>query len=154
MKRLLSVVLTVAVLFMTCVMPVQAAESSDSVEGNNITAITSGTTYFSKITRKLNSLYGAVDSVNLSSGSCLGTNRQITSVTVYCRVSSGSSPFTLIVTSPSGTVAYKSCGTTSTTYTFTDFNGEDPSGTWNVGISSNGTVSTVTCTLKVYYRYD
>ena len=101
MKRLLSVVLTVAVLFMTCVMPVSAAESSDSVEGNNITAITSGTTYFSKITRKLNSLYGAVDSVNLSSGSCLGTNRQITSVTVYCRVSSGSSPFTLIVTSPS-----------------------------------------------------
>ena len=74
MKRLLSVVLTVAVLFMTCVMPVSAAESSDSVEGNNITAITSGTTYFSKITRKLNSLYGAVDSVNLSSGSCLGTN--------------------------------------------------------------------------------
>ena|GEM_PF-823173 len=113
----------------------------------------SGTNYFSKITPKLNSLNGALASANLSSGSCSGTTSSITKVTVYCRVSSGSSSFDLVVTSPKKTVVTQSCGTSSKTYTLTGFNGEDPNGTWNVGISSNGTVSTVTATLKVYYSY-
>ncbi len=89
----------------------------------------------------------------LSSGTCLGNTRHITSVTVNCRVSSGSSRYILKVTSPSGTVTTKSCASTSTTYTFTEFRNEDPDGRWTVSISSQGTVSTVTGTLKVNYSY-
>ena len=52
------------------------------------------------------------------------------SVSVNCRVSSGSSRYTLYVISPEGTVLSQSCGTSSTTYNFTGFNGEDPKGDW------------------------
>lgn len=171
-KKKLSLVMMVALLLSSMCMPVSAAElPEEDVSAENETlvkvvvlsededipeeaqALTSSN-YFSKITTKLNSLNGAIASSNLSSGSCSGTNRSITQVTVYCRVSSGSSSFDLIVTSPKKTVQTVSCGTSSTTYTLAKFNGEDPYGTWNVGISSDGTVSTVTATLKVYYNYD
>ena len=89
----------------------------------------------------------------LSSGTCLGNTRNITSVTVNCRVSRGSSRYILKVTSPSGTVATKTCGTTSTTYTFTEFRNEDPDGKWTVSIASQGVVTTVTGTWKVNYSY-
>lgn len=163
MKRKLSLLLVLTLLCTLFVTPVSAAELSEEEKAVSSAAIvtddeimptaTSGSNYFSKITTKLNSLYGATASSNLSSGSCSGTTRSITKVTVYCRVSSGSSNFLLTVTSPSGTVQTMSCGTSSDTYTFTGFNGEDPKGTWNVAINSRGTVSTVTATLKVYYDY-
>lgn len=166
-KRKLSLVMMVALLFSAMCIPVSAAElpeedvsTKDTVvevivlSDDDIMPASSGSNYFSKITSKLNSLNGAIASSNLSSGSCSGTTRSITKVTVYCRVSSGSSSFDLVVTSPEKTVVTKSCGTSGTTYTLTGFNGEDPYGTWNVGISSNGTVSTVTATLKVYYDYE
>jgi len=55
--------------------------------------------------------------------------------------------------SPNGTTKYQSVSSTGT-YTFTGFNGEDPSGTWYVYIISKGTVSTVKSgTLKVEYSY-
>lgn len=166
-KKKLSLFMMVVLLFSTMCIPVAAAElpekevSTKETEvevvvllDDDIMPASSGSNYFSKITSKLNSLNGAAASSNLSSGSCSGTSRSITKVTVYCRVSSGSSSFDLIVTSPEKTVVTQSCGTSSTTYTLTGFNGEDPYGTWNVGISSNGTVSTVTATLKVYYSYE
>jgi len=168
-KKKLSLLVAVALLFGVVNVPlsVSASElqredvSTDDtmvevvvLSDEDIMPASSGTNYFSKITSKLNSLNGATASSNLSSGSCSGTTRSITKVTVYCRVSSGSSSFDLVVTSPEKTVVTQSCGTSSTTYTLTGFNGEDPKGTWNVGISSNGTVSTVTATLKVYYSYE
>lgn len=157
-----------ALLFGVMYVPVSAAElpeqdekTEDTMEvevvvlsDDDIMPVASGSNYFSKITSKLNSLNGATASSNLSSGSCSGTTRSITKVTVYCNVSSGSSSFKLIVTSPDKTVVSQTCGTSSTTYTLTGFNGEDPYGTWNVGIASTGTVSTVTATLKVYYDYE
>lgn len=129
------------------------AEAANYTENQAMVTATTGSNYFSKITPKLNSLNGSAATATLSSGSCSGTERSITSVSVYCRVSSGSSSYTLYVISPEGTVLSKSCGTSSTTYTFTGFNGEDPQGNWTIIIVSNGTVTTVTATLKVNYNY-
>lgn len=166
-KRKLTLLITCILLFAMSVLPVSAAEISvvENTPAENtvaevpaVTAVndavvlgTSGSNYFRKITPPLNSL-GSLASANLSSGSCSGDVRSITSVTVYCRVSNGSDSFTLVVTSPSGTTKYVSCGNRSATYTIPGFNGEDPKGTWKVGIISNG-ISTVTYTLTVNYNY-
>jgi len=152
--------------FITCiamclclVMPVSAAEQPPidgniaNYETNNVQSMTAGSSYFSKITPLLNSLTGRTATATLSSGSCIGNNESITNTTVYCRVSNGSSPYTLTVVAPSGTSQSISCGTSSTTYTFTGFNGEDPNGTWTIYVTTRGTVTTVTATLKVYYTY-
>jgi hypothetical protein len=155
MKKKISLFVTTILLFVMMVMPVSAAElpivSSDS---DISVAATTGTNYFSKITTKLNSLNGSSSNIStLSSGTCSGTTQSITSVTAYARVSSGSSSFKLYVVSPDGTASYVSAGTSSSTYTFTSFNGKDPDGTWKVYIVSNGVVSTATVTLKVNYNY-
>lgn len=130
-----------------------AAEAANYTDDQAVVAATSGSNYFSKITPKLNSLNGTTAMAKLSSGSCSGNERSITSVSVNCRVSSGSSRYTLYVISPDGTTLSKSCGTNSTSYTFTGFNGEDPDGEWIIIIVSNGAVTTVTATLKVNYTY-
>lgn len=154
MKKKLSLLLTCILLCVSMAMPVYAAEPTGTPE-NEVVALATSSNYFSKITPKLNSLAGALPaSANLSSGSCYGTNRSITSVTVNCRVSSGSSPFTLTITAPDGTTQSMTCGTSSTTYTFTGFNTLDPYGTWNIKVKTNGAVSTVTATLKVNYNYN
>ncbi len=153
MKRKISCMMVLVLLCTMFVVPVSAAEVSNISDEGISVAATTGTTYFSKTTTKLNSLNGLEASSLLSSGTCLGNTRNITSVTVNCRVSSGSSRYILKVTSPSGTVATKTCGTTSTTYTFTEFRNEDPDGKWTVSIASQGVVTTVTGTLKVNYSY-
>ncbi len=156
-KRKLTLLITCILLFAMSVLPVSAAENTAAeipavaTVNDAVVLGTSGSNYFSGITSKLNSL-GSLSYSNISSGSCSGDVRSITSVTVYCRVSSGSDSFRLVVTSPSGATKYVSCGTSSTTYTVSGFTGEDPKGTWKVGIISNG-ISTVTCTLKVNYNY-
>lgn len=153
MKRKLSLLLVLTLLCTLFAMPVSAAEAESHTEDQAVVTATSGSNYFSKITPKLNSLNGSAATATLSSGSCSGNERSITSVSVYCRVSSGSSRYTLYVISPEGTVLSKSCGTSSTTYNFTGFNGEDPKGDWTIMIVSNGVVTTVTATLKVNYNY-
>ena len=130
-----------------------AAEAANYTEDQAVVIATSGSNYFLKITPKLNSLNGYVATASLSSGSCSGNERSITSVSVNCRVSSGSSRYTLYVILPEGTVLSQSCGTSSTTYNFTGFNGEDPKGDWTIMIVSNGAVTTETATLKVNYNY-
>lgn len=59
----------------------------------------------------------------------------------------------MTVVSPSGNSATILAGTNSTTYTFSDFIGEDPKGEWYVIVESLGAVTTVTATLKVNYNY-
>ena len=152
MKRKLSLLLVVTLLCTLFVTPVSAAEAASYTGDQAVVTATSGSNYFSKITPKLNSLNGSSAMATLSSGSCSGNERSITSVSVNCRVSSGSSRYTLYVISPDGTLS-KSCGTSSTTYTFTGFNGEDPKGDWIIIIISDGVVTTVTATLKVNYNY-
>lgn len=153
MRRKLSLFVVLTLLCTMFAMPVSAAGVSDYAGDEITVAATTGTNYFSKTTTKLNSLNGLEASSLLSSGSCSGNTRDITSVTVNCRVSSGSSRYILKVTSPEGIVATKSCGTSSTTYTFTEFNNQDPNGKWTVSIITQGIVSTVTGTLKVNYSY-
>lgn len=151
-KRKLTLLITCVLLFAMSALPVSAAEVPDVATVNDAIVMgTSGSNYFSGITTKLNST-GSLASSTISSGSCSGDVRSITSVSVYCRVSNGSSSFKLVVTSPSGTTKYVTCGTSSTTYTITGFEGEDPKGKWTVGIISNG-ISTVTATLKVNYDF-
>lgn len=153
-KRKLTLLITCILLFAMTVLPVSAVELPNTATVNDaVVTGTSGTNYFSKITPKLNSLNGLPATASLSSGSCSGDTRSITSVSVYCRVSSGSSPFTLYVTSPSGKTLSTSCGTSSGTYTFSGFRGEYPYGTWIIIIVTNGTVSTVTATLDINYSY-
>ena len=153
MKRKLSLLLVVTLLCTLFVTPVSAAEAASYTGDQAVVTATSGSNYFSKITPKLNSLNGSSAMATLSSGSCSGNERSITSVSVNCRVSSGSSRYTLYVISPDGTTLSKSCGTSSTTYTFKGFNGEDPKGDWIIIIISDGVVTTVTATLKVNYNY-
>ena len=153
MKRKISLLVVLTLLCTLFVMPVSAAEVPNYVEDEIAVAATTGTNYFSKTTTKLNSLNGLEASSLLSSGSCSGDTRDITSVTVNCRVSSGSSRYILKVTSPEGTVATKLCGTSSTTYSFSEFNNQDPNGKWKVSIITQGTVTTVIGTLKVNYSY-
>lgn len=153
MKQKLSFFLVLTLLCVMFTVPASAAEVPSTKDADIFVTAMSGTNYFSKTTTKLNSLGGSTASSTLSSGSCLGNTRNITSVTVNCRVSSGSAPFTLLVESPDGTVASKVCKPSSQTYTFTEFNDEDPKGSWTVSIISQGKVTTVTGTLKVNYSY-
>lgn len=155
MKRKLSLLLVLTLLCTLFAMPVSAAEVEPSNYADNeiVVAGTSGTNYFSGTTTKMNSFNGLEAVATRSSGSCSSDERSITSVSVYCNVSSGSSSFKLYVISPSGTVAYKNAGTSNATYNFTEFNGEDPYGKWTIKVVTNGTVSTVTATLKVNYLY-
>lgn len=153
MKRKLSLLLVLTLLCTLFVTPVSAAEAANYTEDQAVVTATSGSNYFSKTTPKLNSLNGLAAMAKLSSGSCSGNERSITSVTVNCRVSNGSSRFYLTVVSPSGNSATTLAGTNSTTYTFPDFNGEDPKGDWYIIVESLGAVTTVTATLKVNYNY-
>lgn len=153
MKRKLSLLLVVTLLCTLFVTPVSVAEAANYAGDQAVVTATSGSDYFSKTTTKLNSINGYEAMAKLSSGSCSGNERSITSVSVNCRVSSGSSRYTMYVISPSGTTSSINAGTNSTTYNFTAFNGEDPKGDWIIIIISNGTVTTVTATLKVNYNY-
>jgi hypothetical protein len=114
-----------------------------------------GTNYFSRSTGIMNALNGGASAKwPASSGSISGTNPQVTSVVVNLTVNSGSSPVYLYVESPNGTIAYNGTyGVGSRSVTFNAFNGENPSGTWNVWIRTTGTVSTSTATIRVNYSY-
>ena len=155
MKRKLSLLLVLTLLCTLFAMPVSAAEvePSNYADSGIVVAGTSGTNYFTGTTTKMNSVNGSEAVATRSSGSCSGDERSVTNVSVYCRVSSGSSSFKLYVISPKGTVAYRNAGTSSTTYNFSEFNGEDPYGKWTIKVVTNGTVSTVTGTLRVDYSY-
>lgn len=136
--------------FMACMMfamPVLAATSSSS--------------FFSKTTTKLNAINGGSSAISSVSSGSVPDGAEVTSVRVFCNVSSGTDPYTLYIKSPEGTIASYPGPTSSTTFTTHDFDGENPRGTWSVwivnsGISYNGNlypVSTVTVSLTVNYDY-
>lgn len=156
MKKLISFITCIAMCVMFA-MPVSAAEVVSEEETVTMTeesvASVYSTNYFRKITTKLNSVYGnPSEIVNLSSGSVTGNDPQITSVTLYSRVSSGSDPFYLYVVDPNGYLDYFLVSS-SGTITTNDFNGLDPTGNWKIWIETTGDVSTATITLTVNYKY-
>ncbi len=156
MKKIISFITCIA-MYLMLVMPVSAAEIMSEEETITMTEETEAsvyaTNYFRKITPKLNSVYGNPSNIaTLSSGSVTGSDPQITSVTLYSRVSSGSDPFYLYVVDPNGYLDYFLVDS-SGTITTNDFNGLDPTGDWKIWIETTGDVSTATITLTVNYRY-
>lgn len=156
MKKFISFITCIAMCMML-VMPVSAAEVVSEEETITMTeesiASVYSTNYFRKITKKLNSVYGnPSEIVTLSLGSVTGSDPQITSVTLYSRVSSGSDPFYLYVVDPNGYLDYFLVSS-SGTITTNDFNGLDPTGDWKIWIETTGDVSTATITLTVNYKY-
>ena len=109
--------------------------------------------WWTKTTTKLNAVYGGSSNIStVSSGSVLGSDPQVSSVELYCHVSSGSDSFTLYVEDPYGDIYYtpiSKSGTITTNY----FNGINPYGKWNIWIVTSGTVSTATVTIDCYYTY-
>jgi hypothetical protein len=110
--------------------------------------------FFTSMTGKMNALNGGESAIqNLPSGSVLGDSPQVTKVNLNVIVSAGSSPYYLYVKSPKGTTISKYRGTTSGDVPFTEFNNENPYGTWQVWIKTAGSVTTVTATMRVDYSY-
>ncbi len=154
MKKVLSIVLCMSLCIM-CTLPISAAEvmpKKNGIEKEEVST-TSGSNYFSKILPKLNSINGTVSNVvTFSSGSISGSERVVTSISLYVRVSSGSDPFIIYIQAPDGTI-YSFVITTSGTITIDNFNGCDPKGSWKIWIETQGTVSSATITAKICYDY-
>lgn len=151
MKKLVSSFLCI-VLCVMCFMPVSAAENINAVTEKNY-AVSRSTNYFTGSTIKMNSLYGVQSAIsNISSGSVLGTNPEVTSVSLSVTVSSGSDSFKLYVEDPTGYGGYTTVSK-SGTVKLTAFDGRAPKGTWKVYIVTNGTVSTATARMTVNYSY-
>lgn len=157
MKKLVSGILCMALCMMFAI-PVSAAEIPNAATKNVAISkvgdtVIRATNYFTGSTVKMNSLYRNKSAIsNISSGSVLGTNPQVTSVSLNVTVSSGSDSFKLYVEDPSGYGGYTTISK-SGTVKFSDFNGRNPKGTWKVYIVTNGTVSTATARMTVNYSY-
>lgn len=157
MKKLMSIITCMALCVMM-VMPVSAAEITpvdntvvSSEYDNGVMPLS--TNYFTGSTSRMNSLNGVMSGMSkISSGSISVGNPSVTSVSLNVTVSSGSSSFYLYVVSPSGKSASKLVRS-SGTVTFSEFNGEDPTGSWYVYIITTGTVSTATARMTVNYSY-
>jgi len=134
MKKKMSIIIMSFVICLTMALPVDAASN-----------------YFTGSTGTMNSLFGNPSaSRNISSGS-VPSNASVSSVKVNVNVSPGSDSFYLYVKHPSGYSATRLVGSTS--LSFTEFNGLDPYGTWQVYIVTTGTVSTATARMTVDYTY-
>lgn len=143
-KKIFTMMLVCAVACMMFALPVMAASSS-----------------FSKSTVKLNAMNGGSSvTSSLSSGST-PSGASITQVKLALNVARGTDPYTLYVKSPNGVWHAYNGPTSSTTIYLSDFNNENPYGTWkfyivNNGVSYNGNIyptSTVTVSATVSYSY-
>ena len=156
MRKIISIVTSIMLCAAFCVMPVSAADLTTVYGQNDTTAIedsVNDSSWWTKTTTKLNAVYGGSSNIStVSSGSVLGSNPQVSSVELYCRVSSGSDPFTLYVEDPYGNIYYTTISK-SGTITIDDFNGINPYGKWKIWIVTSGTASTATVTIDCYYTY-
>ncbi len=153
MRKVFSMILCISLCIMYA-LPVSAAElmpKENIIEKEEISA-TSSSNYFSKALPMLSSTNGIASRVvTITSGSIVGS-AQVTSIRLYVRVSSGSDPCILYIQAPDGTI-YSFVITKSGIITIDNFNGCDPSGNWKIWIETQGTMSTVSGTIKVNYSY-
>lgn len=154
MRKKIASLLTACMLMCSfCVMSVSAAEAAPIQEMEFVQEESSAraTNYFSGLTGTMNS-YNCVQSriFQRSSGS-VPSNSKMTSVEAHVSVSSGSSPFYLVIKSPDG-ITRETYVRSSGYYTL-DFSGVDAYGTWQVYIYNTGGVSTATANVKYYYQY-
>lgn len=126
-----------------------------------VTPVFAASSFYSKTTTKLNAINGGKSiTSSLSSGSIIGSDASITQVKLAINVSSETDPYTLWIKSPNGSWHSYTGPTSSKIWYLDDFNGENPSGTWQIYIVNSGTtthgniypVSTVTVGLTVYYN--
>ena len=155
MKKKLSTLLLVATMACaTFAMPVAAAEPMpNDVHAGTVSMVPFANSSFSGSTRVLNALNGGSSIQSPISSGTVSPDARITGVTVNATVSSGSASSTLYVRSPGGKTASRTLGGSSATLNFTEFNTENPSGTWNVWIVTNGTVTTVNARMTVNYSF-
>ena len=125
-------------------------------------------TAFAATTLSESKSYGTMNAINGGSVTVCKTFYGTTSnhtvnpyVKLFLNVSSGSDPFMLTLKSPSGTIKTIYPSLSTSTYTFTDFNGEDVRGSWcititNLGYSYNPNqiipTTTAKPTLTIYYQ--
>lgn len=109
------------------------------------------TDYFSGLTGTMNSYNGVQSRIFERSSGSIPSDAKITNVEAYVSVSSGSSPFYLVIKSPNGVT--KETYVRSSGYYTLDFSGVNAYGTWQVYIYSTGGVSTATANVKYYYQY-
>lgn len=147
MKKLVPII-TSMVLGVMMAMPVSAAGAlpKENVLEKEELSATLNSNCFSRTLSRLALMKGAV---TVSSGSISG-NAQVTSISLYVRVSSGSSPVIIYIQAPDGTI-YSFRITTSETITSNQFNGCDPSGDWKVWVEPKEIIPSIT--LKVCYDY-
>jgi len=149
-KNVLSVILCISLCIMYA-LPVSAAEvmpKENIIEKEEISATSS----FSKVLPKLSSINGTASKVVTITSGFISNGAQITSIGLFVSVSSGSSPLILYIQAPDGT-RYSFVITKSGIITIDNFNGYDPSGNWKIWIETQGTVTTVSGTIKVNYSY-
>ncbi len=147
MKKVLSIILCMS-LFIMCTLPVSAAEvmtKENVLEKEELSAILNSNCF----SRTLSGLALMNGTATVSSGSISG-NAQVTSISLYVRISSGSSPVIVYIQAPDGT-RYSFRITTSGTITSNQFNGCDPSGTWKIWVEPKEIIPSIT--LKVCYDY-
>ncbi len=114
------------------------------------------TGYSSGSTKVMNSLNGVASAKSPITCSPYDVKAKTSTVEVNVTVSSGSSPFYIIIESPDGTVKREKLITSSTKFTITDMTSADANGKWQVSIRTQGTsnvVATATATVKVNYTY-
>lgn len=108
---------------------------------------------FSGITGTMNSLFGQPSGRWSITSGTTPPREVVVTVTITITISSGSDPCYVWVQSPVGTStpSSRTYGPGTYTITYTNFNGQNPQGTWFVWIQTTGTVSTATGRLVVNY---
>lgn len=156
-KKLISLFSVCFILCSLFATPVSAAEFMPTSETTQVSAIAPyATNYFSGGTGTMNTMAGSQSKIfNVSSGS-VPKEAVVTDVTLNVTVSRGSIPFYIVVKDPAGHSAEKYIRS-SGRITFTEFNGKDPKGTWQIYIYNTGAgfqdVSTATARMTVNYQY-
>lgn len=154
MKKKVTMILMSLFLAMMMVMPVSAEEISQDISESEISETISATNYFTGMTGTMNSLYGAestrypITSPSMSTG-----NPSVTKVTLTVTKKASSANFYIYVKSPSGTVENQLVTSSGTYYFNTEFDNEDPEGTWYVWIRSVSGIATATARFRVDYTY-
>lgn len=151
-KKIVSLLTACLLMCSFCVTSVSAAEAVpvQEVEVVQEGASARATDYFSGLTGTMNSYNGAQSRIFERSSGSIPSDSTITSVEAYVSVSSGSSPFYLVIKAPDRTV--REVYVRSSGYYTLDFSGVDAYGTWQVYIYSTGGVSTATANVKYYYQ--
>ena len=154
MKKKISLIFTSIMLILSMAFPASAAESTYLEEGIVTDEMVTASDNFNGSTGTMNSLYGAESAAwPISSPSMSVGNPSVTQVTVTVTKKSSSDNFYIYVKSPEGTIEYKSVTGSGPYYFNTEFDNEDPEGTWYVWIKSYGGIATATARLRVDYTY-